>query len=206
MPTKLSFEISHFIGQLLEKMRRRSINNRVHGIKPQSIEVIVAQPHKGVVAKKSTHFIAKGSVEVDSCAPWSRVTVVKIWAETVQIVAGGSQVVVNNVENNGQTARVAGVNQMLEIIRLTVSMMRRIKVDAIIAPTAASGKFGNRHQFDMRGAEPGQMIEFFDRRHIASFEITEGLTDGQEIITGGYKAIAKDLDDGKKVSFSGSKK
>jgi hypothetical protein len=39
---------------------------------------------------------------------------------------------------------MAGVNQTLEIIRLTVSMMRRVKVDAVVAPTSASGKFGNR--------------------------------------------------------------
>lgn len=38
------------------------------------------------------------------------------------------------------------------------------------------------------------------------YEITEGLTEGQEIVTGGYKAISKDLEDGKKVQFSGDKK
>jgi HlyD family secretion protein len=31
------------------------------------------------------------------------------------------------------------------------------------------------------------------------WEITEGLTEGQEIISGGFKAISKDLDDGKKI-------
>jgi HlyD family secretion protein len=38
------------------------------------------------------------------------------------------------------------------------------------------------------------------------FEISEGLSEGQDIVTGGYKAISKDLEDGKKVSFSGEKK
>ena len=36
------------------------------------------------------------------------------------------------------------------------------------------------------------------------FEIVEGLSEGQEIITGGYKAISKDLEDGKKVKFDGA--
>ena len=31
------------------------------------------------------------------------------------------------------------------------------------------------------------------------FEIVSGLTDGQEVISGGYKAISKDLEDGKKI-------
>jgi HlyD family secretion protein len=36
------------------------------------------------------------------------------------------------------------------------------------------------------------------------FEIVEGLSEGQEIVTGGYKAISKDLEDGKKVKFGGA--
>jgi HlyD family secretion protein len=31
------------------------------------------------------------------------------------------------------------------------------------------------------------------------WEITEGLTEGQEVVSGGYKAISKDLEDGKKI-------
>jgi HlyD family secretion protein len=31
------------------------------------------------------------------------------------------------------------------------------------------------------------------------WEITEGLTNGQEIVSGGYRAISHDLDDGKKI-------
>ena len=31
------------------------------------------------------------------------------------------------------------------------------------------------------------------------WEITEGLKDGQEVISGGYRAISRDLEDGKKV-------
>jgi HlyD family secretion protein len=32
------------------------------------------------------------------------------------------------------------------------------------------------------------------------WEITDGLTDGQEIVSGGYHAISHDLEDGKKIS------
>jgi HlyD family secretion protein len=31
------------------------------------------------------------------------------------------------------------------------------------------------------------------------WEITDGLTEGQEIVSGGYRAISRDLDDGKKI-------
>ena len=31
------------------------------------------------------------------------------------------------------------------------------------------------------------------------WEITDGLTNGQEIVSGGYHAISRDLEDGKKI-------
>ena len=31
------------------------------------------------------------------------------------------------------------------------------------------------------------------------WEITEGLTEGQEVVSGGYRAISRDLEDGKKI-------
>ncbi|MEQ1860376.1 MAG: efflux RND transporter periplasmic adaptor subunit [Chthoniobacteraceae bacterium] len=38
------------------------------------------------------------------------------------------------------------------------------------------------------------------------FEIVEGLAEGRQIISGGYKAVAKDLEDGKKVTTAAEKK
>jgi HlyD family secretion protein len=38
------------------------------------------------------------------------------------------------------------------------------------------------------------------------WEITEGLTEGQEVVSGGYKAISKDLQDGKKIKRGSSDK
>ena len=36
------------------------------------------------------------------------------------------------------------------------------------------------------------------------YEIVSGVTEGQMIITGGYRAISKDLEDGKQVRVGGS--
>ena len=35
------------------------------------------------------------------------------------------------------------------------------------------------------------------------WEITEGLSEGQEIVTGGFKAVTRDLEDGKKIRKGG---
>jgi hypothetical protein len=62
-------------------------------------------------------------------------------------------VVVDNVQHHSQAPSVARIHQALEISRLPVSMMRRVKIDAIVAPTPLAGKLGNGHQFDMRNSE-----------------------------------------------------
>jgi HlyD family secretion protein len=33
------------------------------------------------------------------------------------------------------------------------------------------------------------------------WEVTEGLKEGQEVVSGGYRAISRDLEDGKKVKI-----
>ncbi len=38
------------------------------------------------------------------------------------------------------------------------------------------------------------------------WEITEGLNEGQEIVTGGFKAVTRDLEDGKKIRKGGAEK
>lgn len=42
-----------------------------------------------------------------------------------------------------------------------------------------------------------------DDEHV---EITEGLTEGQEVVSGGYKAINRDLEDGKKIKVDNNKR
>ena len=77
--------------------------------------------------------------------------------------------VVDDVEEHGQAAAVAGVDQTLEPVRPTVGMMWRVEIDAVIAPAAASGKFSHRHQLDMSDAELDQMVELIDGADEGSF-------------------------------------
>jgi HlyD family secretion protein len=60
-------------------------------------------------------------------------------------------------------------------------------------------------------AKPSEIVFVVNGNHVKStpvkigicddnyWEITEGLTEGQEIVSGGYRAISRDLDDGKKI-------
>src|SRR5262245_26722072 len=59
---------------------------------------------------------------------------------------------------------MASIYQTLEMIRFPVSVMRRVKVDAIVAPIAIAGKLGDGHQLDMGDAKVSQVIEPVNRR------------------------------------------
>ena len=47
-----------FVGQLLQEVNRRAIDERMHRIQPQSVDVKIAQPHQRVVAEEPPHFVA----------------------------------------------------------------------------------------------------------------------------------------------------
>src|SRR6185295_5402749 len=93
----------------------------------------------------------------------------EIWAEVSEVVPGGAQMVVNDIKDYSQAAAVAGVDQALEPLRTSIGVVRRVKIDTIVSPTAASGKFCHRHQLDMTDAEVNQIIEFIDGRDEGSF-------------------------------------
>ena len=106
-----------FRRQLLEKMARRGVDQRMHRVEPEAVEVVVAQPHQRVVAEEPADLVAAGVIEIDRVAPRRVVAVGEIRAEPAQVVAGRSEVVVDDVENDRQAAGVAGVDQPLQIVR-----------------------------------------------------------------------------------------
>ena len=82
---------------------------------------------------------------------------------------------------------------------------------------ASSGNEMNLAKADKKADEknkPVEVVFVVDGDHVKTvpvkigisddnfWEITEGLKEGDEIITGGFKAIGRDLDDGKKISKS----
>src|SRR4029453_5869554 len=58
---RLRLKLGPFTSQLFEKMYRRSINDGVHGVNAQSVEVVVFEPHQRIVTKESTYFITTNS-------------------------------------------------------------------------------------------------------------------------------------------------
>ena len=67
--------------QLLEEVHGRSVDEGVHGVEAQAVEVVVAQPHQGVVAEEAAHLLAARAVEIHGRAPGRLVAVGEVRAE-----------------------------------------------------------------------------------------------------------------------------
>ena len=102
MPAAKRCQVGHLRGELFEKVHGRGVHDRVHGIDAQRVEMIVTQPHQGIVAKKSPHGDAVRAVEIYRLPPRRGVTIGEIGSEASQIVPRRSHMVVNDVEDHGR--------------------------------------------------------------------------------------------------------
>ena len=59
----------HRIAQFFEKSDRRMVENRVHGVEPERIDVKLADPVKRVLNEKVSYLITPRSVEIERRHP-----------------------------------------------------------------------------------------------------------------------------------------
>jgi len=71
-------------------------------------------------------------------------------------------VFINNVENNGDSTRVRGVNQTLESSIATKSRAGRKIMQWAVAPVKVQARACNRHQLDAVDAETRQISQAVD--------------------------------------------
>src|SRR5437879_1508155 len=86
------------------------VENRVNGIEPEAVEVIVAQPHQCVVAKETAHFVAIRAIEVNGPSPGSGIAMREVRGELWEIIPGRTEMVVNDIQQNGQSPTMASIH------------------------------------------------------------------------------------------------
>ena len=80
----------------------------------------------------------------------------------MQVIALRPEVVVDDVEQHHQSARVRCVDQPLEVIRRAIARRRREWQHAVVSPSARPRKRRDGHQLDGRYAELDQIVEVLD--------------------------------------------
>ena len=77
--------------------------------------------------------------------------------------------VVDDIEEYGETIQMAGVDQTLQSMRSAIAVLRRIGVNAVIAPVARSRKLPDRHQLEGRDTQITQCRQAGDDRFECAF-------------------------------------
>ena len=151
-------------GQLGEQVARPLVEDRVHGIEPQPVDPVVADPHLGVLDRPFADRVGALGVVVQPFAPAGLVAVGEVGAEVGhRLRPRGAEVVVDAVEDHQQAGGVGGVDQAGEARGAAVGGERGVDVDAVVAPAALAGEGGDRHHLDRGDAELAQAGEVGDR-------------------------------------------
>ena len=79
-----------------------------------------------------------------------------------QVVTFRTEVVVDDIEEDGEAAGMAGLDEPLQILRRAIPRSGRVEEDTVISPISSTWKFGDRHQLDGSRAELLDVIEMPD--------------------------------------------
>ena len=128
--------------ELGEEVNGGVVDERMHGVEPQRVDVEVLEPAQSVVDDEVAHPAGTGLVEIDGPAPRRLVRVGEVRPELREVVAVGAQVVVDDVEAHADALGVRGVDESLQRGRAAVGLVHGVQRDAVVAPTALPGEGG----------------------------------------------------------------
>ncbi len=146
----------------LQEVPRAHVEDRVNGVETQDVDVEIGQPMERVVAEVTSHLVRAGAIEVDRLAPGGRVPIGEVRAIVGEVVSLGAEVVVDDVERDGDPVPMGRVDEFLQSLGTAVARLRRIGEDAVVSPIAIAGELRHRHELDRVDAETGQVGKLGD--------------------------------------------
>ena len=151
----------HAVGELGEDVARRVVEHRVHRVEPETVDAVVAHPKLRVLDRPLTNTSLR---VIERVAPERLVPVGEVRAEGAQRFVARADVVVDDVEHNAKTLVVRCVDEACKPLRPAVGLVRRRRVQPVVAPAARAGKRRDRHHLDRGHAELRERAQVPDRR------------------------------------------
>src|SRR5215472_13348197 len=152
--------ISNGFRQFDQYVPGRVIDDRMHGVEAQSVEVKFTQPIECVVNEELEYWPAVRAVEIQRFPPRRPVTVGKeLRGILVQIVPLSSEVVVDHVQKHHQSSGMCALDEMLQVFRTAVLSIRSERQNPVVTPIARARKICHRHQFDSGNSEFDEVVE-----------------------------------------------
>src|SRR5271170_2303772 len=150
-------------------MMRAEIVDAIDGVQAQAIDAKFFQPIQGVGDEKIADWSALRAVKVERGSPRRAIARGEVAAKLAEVISLRAKMVVNHIENHGQPASMSGIDQALQAGRSAITILRRVNVDAVVAPVARAGKLRHGHDFDGGDAQIRQFVEMLDHAVKRSF-------------------------------------
>ena len=147
-------------GELRQEIGVRVVDDGVHRVESQAVEVVLLDPIQRVVNEEGAYDLAARVVEVDRVTP-RRVMPrgEELRRVKMQIVAVGTEVVVDDVEQHHELTLVRALNEAFEIIGRAVAVLGRKRQHAVVAPIVFAARVGERHELDRGNTEITKIVQ-----------------------------------------------
>src|SRR5690242_8807805 len=143
-------------------MMRAEIINPVDSVKAQRVDMTFLKPIERVLDEQFAHGRAIGFIEVYRFAPRGVITTCEKWAKRTEIIAFGTKMVVDHVQNHGYSAGMRCINELLKSDWSSIRILRGKRVASVVTPIPRAGKLRYGHDFDRCNAQIAQHIEAGD--------------------------------------------
>src|SRR5204863_9277242 len=121
-------------------------------------------PIAGISEEKFAHRTGIGAVEIDRLTPIVGIAIGEVSRrERGEVIPVRPEMVVDDIEDDGDAERVRGIDKPAEIVGLPIEPGRREKIDAVIAPAKAAGEFSHRHDLNAGDAKHGKSEQLAPR-------------------------------------------
>ena len=154
--------VARGLRQLGEDVEGARVEDRVDRVQPQAVDVELTHPVARVLDEVAPDAGAVRAVEVEGAPPWGLVAIREVRPELGKVVPLGPEMVVDDVEEDGEALRVAGVHEAAQPLRTAVGRLRRIEVNAVVTPVARARELGDRHELQRGDPQVGQPREMRD--------------------------------------------
>src|SRR5262249_9064673 len=124
------------------------VEDGMHGVEPERVDAVLLQPHQRAVDEEGADLVAVRTIEIDGVAPGSAVAAGDVRAEAPGDIPLRTEVVVDDVEDDGEPFPVGSVDEAPQALRPTVGILGGVREDPVVTPITGSGELRDRHQFD----------------------------------------------------------
>src|SRR5689334_4302648 len=106
-----------------------------------------------------TYLVASSVIVIQRRTPGRLVTVGEVRTEFGEVVPFRTDVVINNVEDDGEALLMTGIDELLQANRTAVAALCSVWKHAVVSPVSIAGKLRDGHKFDCGDAELNEIIE-----------------------------------------------